>query len=123
MIARTWRGWVRSDRLEAYVDYIASVGKSDIVTTAAAGWTVAETTVAILKQAAESEAGLTRASIRKRRAPCRQGTVRETGRKRRRPRPAAALAAGPAPRSSAVRDGRGAIATGAGAAPRREGGA
>ncbi len=48
---------------QAYVDYIASVGKSDIVTTAAAGWTVAETTVAILKQAAESEAGLTRASI------------------------------------------------------------
>ena len=26
MIARTWRGWVRSDRLEDYVDYINATG-------------------------------------------------------------------------------------------------
>jgi hypothetical protein len=40
-----------------------SLGKSDIVSTATAGWTTAEVTVAILIQAANSPEGLTRASI------------------------------------------------------------
>ena len=40
-----------------------SAGLSDIATTAAAGWTTAEVTVAIIKQAQESPDGLTRASI------------------------------------------------------------
>jgi ABC-type branched-subunit amino acid transport system substrate-binding protein len=48
---------------QAYVDYMTAEGKADIITTAAAGWTVGEVTVAILKQAAESPEGLTRASI------------------------------------------------------------
>jgi ABC-type branched-subunit amino acid transport system substrate-binding protein len=50
-------------KVKPYIDYMTSKGKQDIVTTAAAGWTTAEVTVAILKQAAESPEGLTRASI------------------------------------------------------------
>jgi ABC-type branched-subunit amino acid transport system substrate-binding protein len=46
-----------------YLAYMESLGKSDIVTTAIAGWHTAELTVMILKQALESEEGLTRASI------------------------------------------------------------
>ena len=46
-----------------YIAYMESLGKSDIVTTAGAGWHTAEMTVAVLKQAAESPEGLTRASI------------------------------------------------------------
>jgi ABC-type branched-subunit amino acid transport system substrate-binding protein len=46
-----------------YIAYMDSLGKKDIITTAAAGWTAGEITVAILKQAAESPEGLTRASI------------------------------------------------------------
>ena len=49
--------------VKTYVDYMASIGKSDIASTASAGWSAAETTVAIIKQAMESEAGLTQASI------------------------------------------------------------
>lgn len=49
--------------VKTYVDYMASIGKSDIASTASAGWTTAETTVAIIKQAMESPEGLTRASI------------------------------------------------------------
>jgi branched-chain amino acid transport system substrate-binding protein len=50
-------------KVKEYLDYMASKGKSDIVTTAAAGWTTAEVTVAILQQAQKSSDGLTRASI------------------------------------------------------------
>ncbi len=46
-----------------YIAYMEGLGKSDIVTTAGAGWHTAEMTVLILKQALESEEGLTRASI------------------------------------------------------------
>jgi hypothetical protein len=46
-----------------YIAYMEALGKSDIVTTAGAGWHTAEMTVLILKQALESEEGLTRASI------------------------------------------------------------
>jgi ABC-type branched-subunit amino acid transport system substrate-binding protein len=46
-----------------YLEFMAARGKSDIVTTALAGWYTGEVTVAILKQAAESPEGLTRASI------------------------------------------------------------
>lgn len=49
--------------VQAYLDYMDSIGKSDVVTTASAGWSVAETTVAIIKQAMESPDGLSRASI------------------------------------------------------------
>ena len=49
--------------VQAYLDYMAARGKSDVVTTATAGWSVAETTVAIIKQAMDSPEGLTRASI------------------------------------------------------------
>ncbi|MEN9823603.1 MAG: hypothetical protein RLZ04_2029, partial [Actinomycetota bacterium] len=49
--------------VKTYVDYMASLGKSEIATTAGAGWNTAETIVAILVQAQASEAGLTRASI------------------------------------------------------------
>jgi hypothetical protein len=45
-----------------YLAYMESLGKSDIVTTATAGWHAAEMTVAILKQAQESGV-LSRASI------------------------------------------------------------
>ena len=46
-----------------YLAYMESKGLGDIVATAGAGWTTAEVTVAMLKQAAESPEGLTRASI------------------------------------------------------------
>ena len=49
--------------VKTYVDYMASIGKSDIASTASAGWSVAETTVAIIMQAQASPEGLTRASI------------------------------------------------------------
>lgn len=49
--------------VKEYLDYMAAQGLSDIAATAAAGWTTAEATVAILKQAMESPEGLTRASI------------------------------------------------------------
>ncbi|MDO8390749.1 MAG: ABC transporter substrate-binding protein [Actinomycetota bacterium] len=50
-------------QVKAYLEFMDSKGLSDKVTTATAGWNTAETTVAIIKQAQESEAGLTRASI------------------------------------------------------------
>ena len=46
-----------------YIAYMTAEGNQDIITTAGAGWNVAELTVAILKLAAESPEGLTRASI------------------------------------------------------------
>jgi|688.fasta_scaffold45339_5 ABC-type branched-subunit amino acid transport system substrate-binding protein len=46
-----------------YIEFMTAQGNKDIVTTASAGWHVAEVTVAILKQASESPEGLTRASI------------------------------------------------------------
>ena len=46
-----------------YVAFMTGLGKADLVTTAAAGWTAGEVTVAILNQAATSSDGLTRASI------------------------------------------------------------
>jgi hypothetical protein len=46
-----------------YIAYMTANGYADIVTTGAAGWGTAETTVAILAQAAASPEGLTRASI------------------------------------------------------------
>ena len=46
-----------------YLAYMESQGLADIAATAAAGWTTAEVTVAIIKQAMESPEGLTRASI------------------------------------------------------------
>ncbi len=49
--------------VKEYLDYMAAQGKSDIAATAAAGWTTAEVTIAIIKQAQESPEGLTRASI------------------------------------------------------------
>ena len=47
----------------AYLDFMESLGKGDLVTTATAGWSAAEVTVAIIKQAQASPEGLTRASI------------------------------------------------------------
>lgn len=47
---------------KAYVDYMTGLGKADTVTTATAGWEVAEITVAIIKHAMEM-GPLTRASI------------------------------------------------------------
>jgi branched-chain amino acid transport system substrate-binding protein len=49
--------------VKEYLDFMAAQGLSDIAATAAAGWTTAEVTIAIIKQAMESEEGLTRASI------------------------------------------------------------
>jgi branched-chain amino acid transport system substrate-binding protein len=49
--------------VKEYLDYMAAQGKSDIAATAAAGWTDAEVTIAIIKQAQESPEGLSRASI------------------------------------------------------------
>lgn len=46
-----------------YIAYMTSLGKADIITTAAAGWHTAEMTLLIIKQAMESPEGLTRASI------------------------------------------------------------
>ena len=47
----------------AYLAEMEAQGLSEIVTTAAAGWNAAEVTVAVLVAAAESEAGLSQASI------------------------------------------------------------
>ncbi len=49
--------------VKEYLDYMASQNLSDIAATAAAGWTTAEVTIAIIKQAMGSPDGLTRASI------------------------------------------------------------
>lgn len=49
--------------VQEYIDFMTAEGFGDIVTTAAAGWHTGEMTVAIIKQAAESPEGLTRASI------------------------------------------------------------
>jgi ABC-type branched-subunit amino acid transport system substrate-binding protein len=49
--------------VKEYLDYMASIGKSEIAATAAAGWNTAEVTVAIIKQAQASPEGLSRASI------------------------------------------------------------
>jgi ABC-type branched-subunit amino acid transport system substrate-binding protein len=49
--------------VKEYLDYMTAQGKSDIAATAAAGWTTAEVTIAIIKQAQESPEGLSRASI------------------------------------------------------------
>ncbi|CAB4363922.1 MAG: ABC transporter substrate-binding protein [Actinobacteria bacterium] len=49
--------------VKTYLDFMTKAGHADIVTTATAGWSTAETTVAILKQAMDSPEGLTRASI------------------------------------------------------------
>ena len=49
--------------VKEYIDFMTAQGFGDIVTTAAAGWHTGEMTVAIIKQAAESPEGLTRASI------------------------------------------------------------
>jgi hypothetical protein len=46
-----------------YIAFMTAQGNKDIVTTASAGWHVAEVTVAILKLANDSAEGLTRASI------------------------------------------------------------
>ena len=46
-----------------YLSYIEAAGLTDTVPTSAAGWTYAEVTVEILRQAAESPEGLTQASI------------------------------------------------------------
>ena len=46
-----------------FLAYMDDLGKGDTVATAAAGWHVAEVTIAIIKQAMESPEGLTRASI------------------------------------------------------------
>lgn len=50
-------------KVKEYLDYMAGIGKTGVATTAAAGWTTAEVTVAMLKQAQASPDGLTRASI------------------------------------------------------------
>jgi len=50
-------------KVKEYLDYMNANGYGDIAATAAAGWTTAEVTVAIIKQAMESADGLTRASI------------------------------------------------------------
>jgi branched-chain amino acid transport system substrate-binding protein len=47
----------------AYIAEMTNQGFGDIITTAAAGWNVGEVTLAVLQQAAESEGGLTQASI------------------------------------------------------------
>jgi hypothetical protein len=49
--------------VKEYVDYMTAEGYGEIVATAVAGWHTGEITVAIIKQAAESPEGLTRASI------------------------------------------------------------
>ena len=52
-----------SGNIKTYIDYMTARGAGDVVTTAAAGWSTMEVTVAIIAQAAKSEAGLSRASI------------------------------------------------------------
>jgi ABC-type branched-subunit amino acid transport system substrate-binding protein len=49
--------------VKEYIDFMTGLGRQDIITTGAAGWTTGEVTVAILNQAAKSPDGLTRASI------------------------------------------------------------
>lgn len=49
--------------VKEYTDYMTAQGQAEVIPTAAAGWTTAEVTVAMLKQASESADGLTRASI------------------------------------------------------------
>ena len=49
--------------VKEYIDYMTAEGYGEIVATAVAGWHTGEITVAIIKQAAESPEGLTRASI------------------------------------------------------------
>lgn len=49
--------------VKEYLDFMNAQGLGDIAATAAAGWTTAEVTVAMIKQAMESPDGLTRASI------------------------------------------------------------
>ncbi|MGB8858595.1 MAG: ABC transporter substrate-binding protein [Ilumatobacteraceae bacterium] len=49
--------------VKEYVDFMTGAGNETIITTATAGWAVAEVTVAIIKQAMESPEGLSRASI------------------------------------------------------------
>ncbi len=49
--------------VKEYLAFMEAQQLSEIATTASAGWTTAEATVAILKQAAESPEGLSRASI------------------------------------------------------------
>ena len=49
--------------VKEYLAFMEAQKLSEIATTASAGWTTAEATVAILKQAAESPEGLSRASI------------------------------------------------------------
>ena len=50
-------------KVETYVNYMDAQGKLDVATTASAGWNVMEITVEILRLAASSPEGLTRASI------------------------------------------------------------
>lgn len=52
-----------NENVKAYLAYAAEKGFAEKASTASVGWTNAETTVAILKQAMESPEGLTRASI------------------------------------------------------------
>lgn len=49
--------------VKEYLDFMSAEGLGEIAATAAAGWTTAEVTVAIIKQAMESPDGLSRASI------------------------------------------------------------
>ncbi len=49
--------------VKEYLDFMNAEGLGDIAATAAAGWTTAEVTVAMIKQAMESPEGLSRASI------------------------------------------------------------
>jgi len=50
-------------KVETYVNYMDAQGKLEVATTASAGWNVMEITVEILRLAASSPEGLTRASI------------------------------------------------------------
>jgi branched-chain amino acid transport system substrate-binding protein len=49
--------------VKEYLDFMAAEDLSDIAATAAAGWTTAEVTIAMVKQAMESPEGLSRAAI------------------------------------------------------------
>lgn len=49
--------------IKDYVDFMTAAGKEAIITTATAGWVIAEITVAIIKQAQASPEGLSQASI------------------------------------------------------------
>ncbi len=50
-------------KVKEYLDYMATRGSTAVATTAAAGWTAMEATVAMLIEAAKSKDGLSRASI------------------------------------------------------------